>query len=104
MINENIKPFNIGDGSVRSGEYLYNIGWSYKDQGAPKLYKFRVFRIVENQIFMEPVNFTDEPAGLSGSPIFNSKGHLVGISSGGEGGLARACSVYYLLKVLGVEL
>jgi len=99
--SSNIHPLTIGDGSVRAGEYLYNLGWTMNDKdNPPNLYKFKVYRIVGNQIFMEPIEFPDNPGGISGSPLFNRQGQLVGISSGGEGGLARACSVYYLLEVL----
>ncbi len=99
--NENIFPLKLGDGSFKAGEYLYNLGWGNEEKNGPsKLYKFKVFRMVGNQIFMQPVNFTEEPAGLSGSPIFNSKGQLVGILSGVEDNLARACSVYYLFDIL----
>ena len=99
--NKNIYPLKIGDGSVRAGEMLYNLGWTIdQTDGPPKLYSFKVYRVVGNQIFMEPVNFTDNAAGLSGSPIFNRDGHLVGISSGETGNLARACSVFYLMEVL----
>ena len=96
-----ITPLKIGDGSVKSGEFLYTIGWTIDDKGvAPELYKFKVYRMFGNQIFMEPVEFTENPAGLSGAPLINRYGKLVGISSGGDGGLVRACSVFYLFKVL----
>ena len=99
--NPDIYPLKIGSPSIRAGEYLYNLGWPMDvKSGPPKLYKFKVYRIVDMQIFMEPVEYTDNPAGLSGSPIFNSKGHVVAISSGGTGALARACSVGYLIREL----
>ncbi len=99
--NPDIKPFKIGDGSVRSGEVLYTLGWTQKDtSGLPRLIKDKVVSVVGNQIFMESITEVQDKAGLSGAPVFNAAGHLVGISSGGEGLMGRSCSVFYLMEVL----
>ncbi|MBT3244182.1 MAG: trypsin-like peptidase domain-containing protein [Bacteroidetes bacterium] len=96
-----ITPLKIGDASVRTGDIVYTVGWTTEDKkGPPRLILSRVFRMVGFQIFLEPITKIDNPAGLSGSPVLNKDGHLVGISSGSEGFMERACSVYYIMDVL----
>ena len=81
--NSKIKPLELSTSKPIKGDTLYNIGWSFGDADGPqRVYKYSLHESKGHIFSMKKINAPDNPGGLSGSPVINSKGFLVGIVSG----------------------
>lgn len=81
--NSKIKPLELSTIKPTKGDTLYNIGWSFGDTEGPQRVYTYALRESKGHIFsLKKINAPDNPGGLSGSPVINSKGFLVGIVSG----------------------
>ncbi len=66
------------------GESLYAIGWTYQDTGGPqRIYRFKYDVTEGNLHTLVQVKGPKELAGLSGSPVVDQNGLLVGVVSSG---------------------
>ncbi len=80
----NYKPLIFRETSLIKGEDLYVIGWSYKDTiGSQRLYQYKFDEIDGNYYNLKQVNGPQGLGGLSGSPVVDKKGNVVGLVSSG---------------------
>lgn len=83
--NSDIVPLTFRSKEVLPGELLYVVGWSYADKDAQPIYQFKYIETSDNYITTEQIKGPESLAGLSGAPLIDKDGLLVGlVSSGGE--------------------
>ncbi len=77
-------PLELRRTSIKYGEPLYVIGWTYADkEGMQRVYEYSYLGSYGTHFNMKLVNAPIEGKGLSGSPVIDSDGLLVGIISDG---------------------
>lgn len=84
---------------VRKGEILYAIGWTYDDIDCPqKIYPGNCIKN-NGDHFLFTLKGRETWGGLSGAPIIDKNGYLVGIVSTGVGNLQKSPSVDFLINI-----
>jgi hypothetical protein len=79
--NSDVKPVKIRETKIKRGEDLYLVGWSFKDKtGTQKIYRGKFYKSIQDHILIE-MKDNNDLAGLSGSPVLDKEGLLVGIVS-----------------------
>lgn len=94
--NNQLYPLKIRYTSVKSNEIVYAVGWgvNQKDNNKPALIKMQCYKNLGNYFYIKPSN--NQPHGMSGSPVIDKNGFLVGIVSGQEGNLGVIGGIKYL--------
>jgi hypothetical protein len=94
--NNQLYPLKIRYTPVTSNEIVYAVGWgvSMKDNSKPALIKIQCYKNLGNYFYIKPS--ANQPHGMSGSPVIDKNGFLVGIVSGQEGNLGVIGGVKYL--------
>lgn len=83
--NSKIKPLEIRKTKLKVGEILYVIGWTYSDtEGEQRVYKYSYHESKGTSFNMKIVDAPRNAGGLSGSPVVDADGLLVGIVSGAD--------------------
>ncbi|MES2574950.1 MAG: trypsin-like serine protease [Bacteroidota bacterium] len=79
-----VKPLQIRTSPLIAGEKIYVVGWTRKmETGKQRVYEFEYYKTIGNRILLKDVIVPEKFGGLSGSPVVDEKGLLVGIVSGG---------------------
>lgn len=79
-----IKPLEIRTTPLLTGEKLYVVGWTRKmENGKQRVYEFEYYKTINNRILLKDIIVPEQFGGLSGSPVVDEKGMLVGIVSNG---------------------
>ncbi|WP_109437332.1 MULTISPECIES: trypsin-like peptidase domain-containing protein [Aquimarina] len=80
------KPLKFRKKPIKKGEYVYAIGWSYKDSiGAQRVYQYTFDTTEGDYHNLIQIKGPKSLGGLSGAPIVDKKGRIIGlVSSGGE--------------------
>jgi hypothetical protein len=69
---------------LKPGEKLYVIGWTRKmEEGAQRVYEFEYYKTVGNRILLKEVIVPEQFGGLSGAPLVDEQGLVVGLVSNG---------------------
>jgi hypothetical protein len=94
--NNQLYPLKIRYTPVKRNEIVYAVGWgvNQKDNSMPALIKMQCFKNLGNYFYIKPSK--NQPHGMSGSPVIDENGFLVGIVSGQEGNLGVMGAVIYL--------
>ncbi|WP_316785976.1 trypsin-like peptidase domain-containing protein [Pedobacter frigiditerrae] len=78
-----IKPLEIRTTELIPGEKLYAVGWTRKmESGEQRVYEFEFYKIIGNRILLKDVIVPELFGGLSGAPVVDENGKVVGIVSG----------------------
>ncbi|MFS4466718.1 trypsin-like peptidase domain-containing protein [Maribacter sp. 2210JD10-5] len=79
-------PLSFRKKPLKKGEHLYAIGWTYKDTvGSQRMYEYKFDTTKGNFHSLIQINGPNSMGGLSGAPVVDNKGKIVGlVSSGGE--------------------
>jgi hypothetical protein len=79
--HSDVKPVKLRTAELVKGEPLYLVGWSFADKsGAQRVYRANYFKSIKDHILIEmPEN--KNLAGMSGGPVLDADGQLVGIIS-----------------------
>ncbi|MEA5461047.1 trypsin-like serine protease [Arcicella sp. LKC2W] len=78
----NIKPLQLRTSPLTMGEKLYVVGWTRKmEEGEQRVYEFEYHKTIENRILLKEVIVPEKFGGLSGAPLVDEKGLVVGIVS-----------------------
>lgn len=80
----NVTPVKIRETAPVKGEQFFAIGWTYDDkEGEQRVYEYEYVKNRGNKMLMKGIVTPPNGGGLSGSPVLDSDGNLVGIISGG---------------------
>lgn len=84
--NTNHTPLSFRKKPLKKGEPLYAVGWTYKDTvGQQRIYEYKFDYTEGNFHNLIQISGPKSMGGLSGSPIVDKAGRIVGlVSSGGE--------------------
>lgn len=79
-----ITPLEIRTSPLVQGEKLYVVGWTRKmENGSQRVYEFEYYKTIGNRILLKEIIVPEQFGGLSGSPLVDEQGMLVGIVSNG---------------------
>jgi len=96
-----IQPLRLRSTPLEPGEKVYVIGWRYPDEGPPMVLEGR-FRRVDGRTLLVAVKDLayNKIPGLSGSPVIDSHGYVIGLMSQGAGALSRLSPVDYPKSII----
>ena len=94
--NSQLYPLKIRYTPVKKNEIVYAVGWGIKqkDNSQPALITLQCFENLGDYFYIKPSK--NQPHGMSGSPVIDKNGYLVGIVSGQEGKLGVIGGIKYL--------
>lgn len=102
-----IQPLEPRTTPLVPGEKIYVAGWTRKmEEGPQRVYEFEYHRTIGNRILLKDIIVPEQFGGLSGAPVVDEQGLLVGIVSGGTVDPATGkkyfspCSIGNLLETL----
>lgn len=100
--SKNIQPLRIRTTPLVSNEPIYLIGWRYTETDCPQVvYEGKFVRYEKDAVCITVEKLIKNTVpGLSGAPVIDSNGYLVGLMSRGKGEIQRASPVDYPRKLL----
>ncbi len=101
----NIQPLQFRPTPLEAGEKVFIIGWRYCDRHcSQRIYEGKVVSYQPGTVKISTKLLSrNKIPGLSGSPVIDSKGYLIGIMSRKHGELELLSSIEYPRKVLSVN-
>ena len=79
-----VKPLAVRTTPLVPGEKLYVIGWTRKmETGSQRVYEFEYYKSIGDRLLLKDVIVPEQFGGLSGAPVVDEQGLVVGIVSGG---------------------
>jgi len=95
--SQNIQPLKFRSGPIEEGETVYIIGWRYTDKDCPQVvYEGNFVRSEKGSFLITAKELADNTMpGLSGSPVIDSNGYLLGLMSQKAGKMERLSSLDY---------
>lgn len=79
-----VKPLQIRTTPLLPGEKLYVAGWTRTmDSGPQRVYEFEYHKTIGNRILVKDIIVPEKFGGLSGAPLVDENGLVVGIVSNG---------------------
>lgn len=80
-----VKALQIRTIPLIAGEKIYVVGWTRKmETGKQRIYEFEYYKTIGDRILLKDVIVPEKFGGLSGAPVVDEKGLLVGIVSGAK--------------------
>lgn len=77
-----VKPLSFRTAPLRPGEKLYVVGWTrHQAAGPQRVYEFEYYKTVSHRLLLRDVLVPALLGGLSGAPLVDEQGALVGIVS-----------------------
>jgi hypothetical protein len=100
--SKNIQPLTIRTAPLAAGEKVYIIGWRYTDKNCrQRIYEGKYVESSRGTVLISTRELADNKMpGLSGSPVIDSNGDLIGIMSRKAGKMEKLSSVHYPREVL----
>ena len=78
-------PLEFRDTPLVKGEKLYIIGWTrHMKEGAQRVYEFEFYKTNGTHFLLKKIIVPEKMGGLSGGPVVDVNGKLVGIVSTGK--------------------
>ncbi|MFH7034640.1 trypsin-like serine protease [Flavobacterium aquidurense] len=82
--SSSIIPLEIRNTPLIQGEKLYVVGWTRTMENGPqRVYEFEYYKTISNRILLKDILVPEKFGGLSGAPLVDENGLLVGIVSNG---------------------
>ncbi|MFH0756147.1 MAG: serine protease [Bacteroidota bacterium] len=99
----NIQPLQFRKSPLTIGEEVYIIGWRYSDSNCTqRVYEGNLVKTLGGSLLISTKLLSNNTIpGLSGSPVIDSEGYLVGIMSQKYGKMERLSSTGYPIELLG---
>ena len=105
--NSDIQPIEISNHSPAIGDTVFAIGWTYEDTlGEQRVYSYKIREKEKHRLKMSLINAPENGGGLSGAPVVNSDGYLVGIISAADFDpdyqeiISYPCNTNYIINYL----
>jgi hypothetical protein len=100
--SKNIKPLKFRTDPLRPGEPVFIVGWRYSDTSCTqRIYEGNYVQLLEGSVIISTKLLADNRMpGLSGSPVIDSNGCVIGIMSQKYGKLERLGSVDYPRRIV----
>lgn len=96
-----VQPLRLRNDPLRKGETVYVVGWRYTDEGRQRVFEGRYVRRDKGSVLISVPGLADNKIpGLSGAPVLDSAGYVIGIMSTKAGKLERLAPVDYPRAVL----
>jgi hypothetical protein len=94
---EKIQPLRFRTTPLEKGEPVYVIGWRYTEKDCPQLvYEGLFVNFERGTILITAEKLVDNTVpGLSGAPVIDQQGYLVGMMSRGKGEFERLSPLDY---------
>lgn len=78
-----VKPLEIRTTPLTRGEKVYVPGWTRKmEEGSQRVYEFEYYKSIGSRILLKDIIVPQQFGGLSGAPVIDRQGLLIGIVSG----------------------
>jgi hypothetical protein len=79
-----VKALEVRATPLVPGEKLYVIGWTRKmESGQQRVYEFEYLKTIDHRILLKEILVPEQFGGLSGAPLVDEQGAVVGIVSNG---------------------
>ena len=100
--SESLQPLRIRTTPLVKGEPVYVVGWRYSEEDCPQLvYEGVYVRSERDAVLITVEKLIDNTVGgLSGSPVIDGGGYVVGLMSRGKGEIQRLAPVDYPRRLL----
>ncbi len=100
--SENIQPLRLRTDPVKPGEKIYIIGWKYNDNNcSQRIFEGNFVKYLGGTVITSTKVLADNKIpGLSGSPVIDSKGYVIGLMSQKYGKMERLSSIEYPKRIL----
>lgn len=93
---EAVQPLRLRSAPLQIGETVYTIGWRYPDEGRQRVHQGRFVGMDKGSPLVSIDALKDNTIpGLSGSPVIDAKGYVIGLMSTKFGKLQRLAPVSY---------
>ena len=101
--SDNIQPLRFRSSPLQPGEPVYIVGWRYSDKDCPQVvYEGNFVRAEEGSFLITTKELADNTMpGLSGSPVIDSNGYVIGLMSQKADKMERPSSLEYPRSILG---
>jgi hypothetical protein len=98
---EGVQPLRFRSTPLEKGETVYVIGWRYPDEGPQRILEGKYVKSERGSVLISVKELTDNTIpGLSGSPVIDAHGYLIGLMSTKSGKLQRLAGIDYPVAVL----
>lgn len=100
--SKNIQPLKCRKSALIPGEKVYIVGWRYSDKECTqRIYDGKFVKMQDGSFLISCTELADNTIpGLSGAPVIDSSGDLIGIMCQKTGKMERPSSLDYPRKVL----
>jgi hypothetical protein len=99
--SDRVQPLLLRTEPMATGETVYVIGWRYPDEGRQRVHEGKFVRVDRDSILVSVEALADNTVpGLSGSPVIDAQGRVIGLMSAKSGDLQRLAPADYALAVL----
>ncbi|MDH3626486.1 MAG: serine protease [Acidobacteriota bacterium] len=99
--SDNVTPLRLRTTPLVAGEPVAVVGWRYTDEGPQHVYRGKYVRSEKGSVLIDVRELTDNTMpGLSGAPVIDARGYVIGMMSSKSGKLQRLASVDYAKRVL----
>lgn len=83
--NAKVTPLEFREAPLKKGEKLYAVGWTrHMKEGEQRVYEFEYYKKKGTHHLMRRILIPEKMGGMSGGPVIDDTGKLVGIVSGHE--------------------
>jgi len=98
------KVLEARDTPLNQGEKLYVVGWTRKmESGLQRVYEFEYLKTVGKRILLKDVIVPEQFGGLSGAPVVDDNGKVVGIISGKTTDPSSGKSYFSPCSIVGLQ-
>lgn len=100
--SKSIQPLRLRETPLRKGERVYVVGWRYTEKDCPQIVYEGVYVRSEKDAVLITVEklINNTIPGLSGAPVIDGQGYVIGMMSRGKGKIQRLSPVAYPRRVL----
>jgi hypothetical protein len=96
-----VQPLRLRSSPLEKGETVYAIGWRYPDDGPQHVHRGRFVRMDKGSVLISIDSLKENTVpGLSGSPVIDARGYVIGLMSKKAGDLQRLAPAGYAWEIL----